>query len=129
MLQSVHAGIILVASLPSILSPPPHSPSPPDLPILRVQLLLNQYTAALLSGSAHPSSPPALPETQEIVNSLVDGPLSNPRGYGNMVIVRSVGCLGTVCGHVIIMCDCHVITYVSMVCSCLVIEHPSSGMK
>ena len=58
---------------------------------VRMQLLLNQYCAALLSATlGHSPTPPALPETQGVVNSLVHDPLSSARGYGPMVIIRWV---------------------------------------
>ena len=67
---------------------------------LRASLLLNQYAAAMLVALGQPggrgrgaqaSGGIPLPETQQLVNHLVLDPLSSPRGYGSMILVRSAG--------------------------------------
>lgn len=55
---------------------------------VRAQLLLGDYSAALLAASKLGSHAPSLPNTQEIANMLVQGPLSSPRGKGCMVLLR-----------------------------------------
>ena len=69
---------------------------------LRANLLLNQYAAAMLvalgqqpGGRGGPGRRGVqatggipLPETQQLVNHLVLDPLSSPRGYGSMILVR-----------------------------------------
>ena len=55
---------------------------------VRAQLLLSDYSAALLAACKLGSHVPSLPNTQEVVNMLVQGPLSNSRGKGCMVLLR-----------------------------------------
>ena len=56
---------------------------------IRAQILLSDYIKALLN-SISPSEElsTALPETQILVNKLVNTPLSNGRGHGFMILVR-----------------------------------------
>lgn len=61
---------------------------PTDLAALRAQLLLNDYTAALLCLTRHPSPLTPSPETQDAVDKLVQAPLSSLRAYGSMVLIR-----------------------------------------
>lgn len=54
----------------------------------RAQLLVTQYASALTNAVSPGSCRPVLPETQEIVNSLVTTPMYNAQGHGPMVILR-----------------------------------------
>lgn len=57
----------------------------------RARLLLNQYAAAMLVAlglSVRANGGVPLPETQQLVNHLVLDPISSPRGYGSMILIR-----------------------------------------
>ena len=89
---------------------------------LRAKLLLNQYAAAMLVALGQPgcggcgtlaSGGIPLPETQQLVNHLVLDPVSSPRGYGSMILIRSVAVIMIII--VIFSQICHVASlFISM---------------
>lgn len=53
---------------------------------IRAQLLLSDYVTALLCTVKH--GPTATSETQNMINQLVNAPLSSSKGHGIMVLLR-----------------------------------------
>lgn len=68
----------------------PMNRSTTPLSVLRAQVLLSDYTLALLSimKKKGNDSSMSLPETLSIVFELVQRPLTNTRGQGSMVVIR-----------------------------------------